>query len=72
MEHTRRRILIGLLLLLALLVGADFFVEHHASFWIEGTPGFASWFGLSSAAAAVAVAWGWGKLMRRPGERADD
>ena len=72
MDHTRRLVLIVLLAVLALLVAADFVVEHHASFWIDGTPGFAAWFSLASAALAVLVAYGWGLLMRRPGERADD
>ena len=72
MDRTRRRVLIVLLAILALLIGADFFVTHHASFGIDGTPGFAAWFGLVSAAIAVVSAYGWGLLMRRPGERADD
>ena len=72
MDRSRRQVLIVLLAILALLVTADFFVEHHASFGIDGTPGFAAWFGLISAAVAVLAAYGWGRLMRRPGERADD
>ncbi|MFI5409812.1 hypothetical protein [Kaistia sp. UC242_56] len=72
MTATRRKILLALVVLLALLVVADTFVTHHASFGIDGTPGFAAWFGLVSAAVAVLVAYGWGRLMRRPGERADD
>lgn len=72
MDRSRRLVLIVLLAVLALLVVADSFVTHHASFGIDGTPGFAAWFGLVSAAVAVVVAYGWGLLMRRPGERADD
>lgn len=72
MDRSRRQVLIVLLAILALLVTADFFVEHHASFGIDGAPGFAAWFGLISAAVAVFAAYGWGRLMRRPGERADD
>ena len=72
MTATRRKILLALVLLLVLLVVADTFVTHHASFGIDGMPGFAAWFGLVSAAVAVLVAYGWGRLMRRPGERADD
>jgi protein-S-isoprenylcysteine O-methyltransferase Ste14 len=72
MSVTRRKILFALVAVLALLVVADFFVTHHASFGIDGTPGFAAWFGLVSAAIAVGVAYGWGLLMRRSGERADD
>jgi len=72
MTATRRKILLALVALLALLVVADSFVTHHASFGIDGTPGFAAWFGLLSAAGAVVIAYGWGRLMRRPGERVDD
>lgn len=72
MDRSRRHILAALIAVLALLVAADFFVTHHASFGIDGTPGFAAWFGLISATVAVVVAYGYGLLMRRPGERADD
>ncbi|MCX5572168.1 hypothetical protein [Kaistia nematophila] len=72
MTATRRKILIALVVVLALLVVADSFVTHHPSFGIDGTPGFAAWFGLFGAAVAVMVAHGWGRLMRRRGERADD
>lgn len=72
MDRSRRLVLVVLLAALALLVVADFFVEHHASFGIDGWPGFAAGFALLSAAIAVVVAYGWGLLMRRPGERADD
>lgn len=72
MGRTRRLVLIGLLVLLVLLVLADFLVTHHANFWIDGTPGFAAWYGLVGAALAVALAQGFGLWMRRPGERADD
>ena len=72
MERSRRVVLIALLVALALLAGADFFVEHHGSFWIDGTPGFAAWFGLAGAALAVVIAQGWALLLRRTEERADD
>jgi hypothetical protein len=72
MDRSRRLVLTGLALVLAVLVAADFLVEHHASFWIDGTPGFAAWFGLASAALAVALARGWARLLWRPKERADD
>lgn len=72
MTATRRRILLALAVVLALLVVADSFVTHHPSFGIDGTPGFAAWFGLFGAAVAILLAYGWGRLARRPGERADD
>lgn len=72
MERSRRIVLMVLLAALALLVAADFFVEHHGNFWIDGTPGFAAWFGLVGAALAVVLAQGWGLLLRRTEERADD
>ncbi|WEK52536.1 MAG: hypothetical protein P0Y66_11435 [Candidatus Kaistia colombiensis] len=72
MDRLRRLVLIALAVVLVLLVVADTFVTHHASFGIDGTPGFAARFSLVSAAIAVAVSYGWGLLMRRPGERADD
>jgi hypothetical protein len=72
MDRSRRLVLIGLCAALAGLVVADFFVTHHGSFGIDGTPGFAAWFGLGSAALALALARGWAGLFRRPEARSDD
>ena len=69
---SRRLVLVLLGILLAVWIGLDFFAEHHANFWIEGTPGFAAWYGLLACLVAVLVAYGWGRLFQRPEARGDD
>lgn len=68
----RRRVLILLVIGLASLIGLDFFAAHHPYFGIDGTPGFAAWYGFAAALLAVALALGWARIVGRKGDRADD
>lgn len=72
MTPARRLFLIIAIAALALLVIADFFVEHHPYFGLDGTPGFAAWFGLGSAILSVVLALGWAGVAGEKRERADD
>jgi uncharacterized membrane protein YhdT len=55
----------GGLILLALLVMADFYVHAHPSFQIDGTFGFYSWFGLVTCIAMVLFAKLLGVFIKR-------
>lgn len=68
----RRLTLIVAIGALVLLGVADFFVEHHPYFGLDGTPGFAAWFGLGSAILSVVLALGWAAVAGEKRERADD
>lgn len=68
----RWKLLILVAVLLAALVGLDLTVEHHGAFGIDGTPGFAAWFGFVGAVVAVVLAEGWGRILRRPESAQDD
>lgn len=54
------------LAVLALLVIADLFVEHHPHFGIDGTFGFSAWYGFIACVALVVGAKGLGLLLKRP------
>jgi hypothetical protein len=69
-SHRTLLILIGIGL--AVLVGLDFTVEHHGAFGIDGTPGFAAWFGFAGSVVAIVLAYGWGRIARRPEDTSDD
>lgn len=56
---------------LALTVIADFFIEHHASFGIDGTIGFYAWYGFLSCVVLVAVSKGLGVFLKRPDDYYD-
>ena len=55
----------GGLVMLALLVMADFFIHAHPSFKIDGTFGFYSWFGLVTCISMVLFAKALGVLLKR-------
>ncbi len=59
-------------ILLALSVLADFFVEHHPKFGIEGTFGFAAWYGLITCIAMVLFAKLLGIFLKREDTYYDD
>lgn len=52
--------------ILALLMLTDFFIEHHPHFGIDGTFGFAAWYGFVSCVVLVAFAKGLGAFLKRP------
>lgn len=57
---------IGGIAILVILVLCDLVVEHHPHFGIDGTFGFAAWFGFASCVALVAFAKGLGVILKRP------
>ena len=52
--------------ILAAVVLADRFVEHHPYFGIDGTFGFGAWFGFFSCVALVVFAKALGAILKRP------
>ena len=52
--------------ILALTVLGDLVVSHHPHFGIDGTFGFAAWYGFVSCVVLVAFAKGLGALLKRP------
>lgn len=63
------------ILILALTVAAEFFVEHKAHFGIDGVFGFNAWYGFVVCAAMIVIAKLIGIVLKRPdtyyGERDD-
>lgn len=72
LKGTRLHLAIGLAVLLMVLVGCDFLVSHHPAFGIDGTPGFAAWYGVVAAVAAIALATLSADIARRPETRAEE
>lgn len=64
--ETIKLLWIGGIAVLVLTVLCDFFVEHHPHFGIDGTFGFAAWFGFVSCVILVAFAKGLGMFLKRP------
>ena len=50
---------------LALTVLADFFIDHHGAFGIDGTIGFYAWYGFLSCVVLVLGAKGLGVFLKR-------
>ncbi len=69
---TIRQLWYGGFVLLALLVLADFFVHPHASFQIDGTFGFYSWYGLLTCVGMVLFAKALGIFLKRKDTYYDD
>ena len=63
---TIRKLWIGFIVVLALTVLADAFVSHDAHFTIEGTFGFAAWFGFLACMALILIAKLIGFALKRP------
>jgi hypothetical protein len=57
---------------LTALVLADFLVEHHPLFGLDGTFGFAAWYGFAACVALVLFAKALGALLKRPDTYYDD
>lgn len=62
----------GGIVMLTLLVLADFFIHPHPYFKIDGSFGFYSWFGLVVCAAMVIFAKGLGIFLKRKDTYYDD
>jgi uncharacterized membrane protein YhdT len=58
--------------ILAALVLLDLVVKHYRHFAIDGTFGFAAWFGALACGALILLALAIGSLLRRPEETYDD
>jgi hypothetical protein len=69
---TIRRLWSAFIAILAALVLADLLVDHHALFGLDGTFGFAAWYGFASCIALVLGAKGLGTLLKRPDTYYDD
>lgn len=61
-----RKLWIVFIIILALTVLADFFVEHHPHFGLDGTFGFGAWFGFISCVVLVFFSKALGALLKRP------
>lgn len=57
---------------LALLLLLDFTVPHHGAFGLDGTFGFAVWFGALACFALILLALAVGSLLRTPEGTYDD
>jgi hypothetical protein len=63
---TIRRLWVGFILVLVMLVALDLVVAHHPHFGVDGTFGFGAWFGFLSCVALVAFAKALGAILKRP------
>lgn len=70
--ETIRKLWIGGIALLAVLVVAGLFVEGHPHFGIDGIPAFNAWFGFLACAAMVVGAKGLGVFLKRKDTYYDD
>jgi hypothetical protein len=59
------------IVILAATVLADFFIEHHAEFGIDGTFGFYAWFGFVSCVVLVFGSRLLGFFLKRPDDYYD-
>ena len=62
---TIRKIWIAFIIVLVMLVIADFFVYHKSYFGIDGTFGFGAWFSFLSCLILVVIAKVFGALLKR-------
>lgn len=62
---TIKAIWVGSIAVLAALVIADFFIEKHPHFGLDGLPGFSAWFGFAACVVLVAGAKGLGVILKR-------
>lgn len=63
---TIRKIWIGSLVVLALTIVAEFFVERGSKFGIDGIFGFGAWFGFFSCVVLVIGSKALGAILKRP------
>lgn len=64
-KSTIRQLWIFFVAVLAATVIADFFVEHHPYFGIDGTFGFGAWFGFASCVVLIVFAKLLGAVLKR-------
>lgn len=63
---TIRALWIGSSIVLAVLVLLDLVIEHHPHFGIDGSFGFAAWYGFAACVVLVLFAKGLGFILKRP------
>lgn len=63
---TIRRLWIGFVAVLAVLVLLDLVVAHHPTFALESIFGFGAWFGFLSCVVLIGIAKGLGVILKRP------
>lgn len=63
---TVRRLWIGFVAVLAVLVLLDLAVDHHPTFALESIFGFGAWFGFLSCVVLIGIAKGLGVILKRP------
>ena len=64
--RTVRLLWVVFIAVLVLTVVADFFVDHHGVFGIDGTVGFYAWYGFLSCLVLVVGAKALGAVLSRP------
>lgn len=64
--ETIRRLWLVSIAVLAGLVLCDLLIDHHPAFGIDGTFGFAAWYGFLSCVVLVGLAKAIGVLLKRP------
>lgn len=65
-DSTIKRLWILFAVILVAIVLADFAIEHHPYFGLDGTFGFGAWFGFVSCVALIVFAKAFGALLKRP------
>ena len=69
---TIRWLWIGFAVVLVAVVLADFAIEQHPYFGLDGTFGFGAWFGFASCVVMIVFAKGLGALLKRRDTYYDD
>jgi hypothetical protein len=69
--RTIRGLWIAFIIVLAATVLADFFIDHHGKFGIDGTIGFYAWYGFLSCVCLVFAARALGVFLKRPADYYD-
>ena len=67
-----RKLWIAFIVILALTVFGDFFVEHHPHFGLDGTFGFGAWYGFIACVVLVVFSKALGAILKRPDVYYDD
>lgn len=69
--QTTKWLRIALIVILAVTVLADFFMEHHGKYGVDGTIGFYAWYGFLSCVCLVVLARALGVILKRPADYYD-
>ncbi len=67
-----KKLWIAFIVILALTVAGDFFVEHHPHFGVDGTFGFGAWFGFAACVILVILSKVLGIILKRSDTYYDD